>query len=68
MPTIRLHVPEADLELLKRAAVIRGEPVQKLIVEAAESRARDVIEMKRRDDANEMLCGCTRGACICDFA
>lgn len=39
-----------------------------LIIEAAERKAQEVMEQKRRDDANEMSCGCTRGACICDFA
>lgn len=47
MPTIRVHVPEADLELIKRAAVYRLTTVQALMVSAAEDRARQILAERK---------------------
>ena len=47
MPTIRLHVPEADLELIKRAAGDKPAEVRGFILEAAEDQARKVLAHRR---------------------
>ena len=47
MPDIRLHIPEADYELMKRAAVDRLITVRQLILDAAEARARAVLAERK---------------------
>lgn len=45
MPTISLHIPDADLELFKYAADQNGWTVKRFILEAAEKEA---MKMKRQ--------------------
>lgn len=48
MPTIRLHIPEADLELFKRAAGDKPAELRGFILDAAEERARAVLAHRKR--------------------
>lgn len=47
MPDIRLHIPEADYELMKRAAVYQMITVKALILNAAEAQARAVLAERK---------------------
>lgn len=47
MPTIRLHIPEADLDLFKRAAGDKLPAVRGFILDAAESEARRVLAHRK---------------------
>lgn len=53
MPTIRLHVPEADLELFKRVAVLQLTTVRAFILDAADERAREIIADRKRSGASQ---------------
>lgn len=53
MPTLRLHVPDADLDLIRRAAEFSNVSVKRLIVEAAEQAALAIVARKAQpDDSN----------------
>jgi len=39
MPTIRLHIPDSDMDLMRRAAQQSGVPLARFIVEAEEAEA-----------------------------
>ena len=47
MPEIRLHIPESDYEMMKRAAVDQMITVKALILDAAEARARAVLTERK---------------------